>query len=270
MNFSTSPLCLPPLAGRRILTTRPKTFWCAAGELDILDGCLREWGAEVSRIPLVEIGPVPFDLPLPPPDWLFFTSQNAVRAFFDAWQACESPLPESWRTRSIPIGVVGPATAKTLEGYGRTAAFVSPRFEAAEAAKAFMGKYPCAGLRIGWPCGNLADPGFAALLTEAGATVTPWIVYETRLKKTLTPDESVLLANPVDMIVLTSPSAVTALAGLIPVVTPDGVNVRTVIACLGPQTARSAKEQLGRVDVQALPHTLDALAEAIRRFYASS
>lgn len=240
---------LSGLAGRHVLITRPRpAAGCPLAE------ALRQAGARVSEIPMVSVAPVPFSLPaLDAYQWLFFTSRNAVQAFMS--QAAGQALPD--------IAAVGPATARLIEAAGHAVRFVPPEFHARAAAEAFLQAYGHQPGRVLWPCGNLANPELKDLLTARGVPVTPLVVYETRPRTRLDPEERALLAGPLDMLVFTSPSAVQALSGL------HSFTARPRVACLGPQTARAAREAYGQVTVEATPHTLAALAEAIRHFYES-
>ncbi len=247
-----------PLKGRRIVLTRPDD---AAG--DALQQRLLAWGAAVSLIPLVEITPVAFVLPDAGAfDWIFWTSQNAVRAVFG-----QEPVPAAFR--QARSAVVGPSTAALLQSYranqGSEPAFVSPRFDAESAATAFCEVHDCTGLRILWPCGNRANQRLLEILSAAGARVTPCVVYETQTRSTLLPVEMDRLKDGVDLLVFTSPSAVEAFQAL----SVDGDWRRPAIACLGPRTAQSAQAVFGRVNVQPEPSTFDALGEAICQFYSN-
>jgi uroporphyrinogen-III synthase len=243
-----------PLAGKHVIVTRPTEFG-VLGSPGLLEQRLGDWGARVSAIPLVTIEAVPFQVPRGAFDWLFFTSKNAVRAFFDRIPG-DSPL------RTLPIAVVGPATARALTTYGSEASFVAPRFDAEGAAEAFLKVYTCQGLRILWPCGNLANQDLVEILAGAGAQVMPLAVYQTILCQALSESERLLLQAPADLLVFTSPSAVSAYHQLMP-----AQDTMPAIACLGPKTRQTAMALLGRVDVQAEPSTLEALADAIQTYY---
>lgn len=250
--------CTPdrPLAGKHVLVTRPVEQ--PAENPGVLEERLRAWGAKVSSVPMVTIRAVPFALPDEFFDWLFFTSKNGVSAFFESLPVGD-PL---WQT---PVAVVGPATGAELTTFDRTADFISPRFDGEGAAMAFRDAVPCLGLRFLWPCGNLANRRLSEILEESGASVTPLVVYKTTLVESLSEEHQARLAQPLHMLVFTSPSAVSAYQRLAPC--PDA---RTAIACLGPKTREEAMLAFGRVDVQADPSTLEALAEAIGRYYTES
>ncbi len=241
---------LSGLAGKHVVITRPRP---AAG--CPLANALRQAGARVSEIPLVDIQAVDFAMPdLGACQWLFFTSRNAVQAFLP--RVGPGPLPA--------IAAVGPATASMIASLGHRVDFVPGEFHAQASAEAFVARFGPQPLNILWPCGNLASPELRDILEAGGMRVTPLVVYETQPRTQLRPEEQTSLQAGVDMLVFTSPSAVRALAALLPF-TP-----RPAIACLGPQTAQAARTVYGGLEVEAVPHTLAALAEAIGTFYGVS
>lgn len=244
-----------PLSGFHILVTRPEDNNNVA-----FLAALQRAGGQVFHLPLIKVRPTGFTAPdFKKFDWIFLTSKNAVKALnpcFDVLKAGDNP---------IKIACVGPATEQMLKGHGLKAEFVSPVHDAESAARLFAEAYPVEGLRIVWPCGNLANPRLKVALASAGARVIPLLVYETVLHTELTDSERELLLQPLDLIVFTSSSAVEALA-----------RIRTqacfkielpAIACLGPQTTETALQLLGHVEIQAEPHTLEALSQAIEAYF---
>ncbi len=243
------------LSGKHIVITRPRSD---DPQDDILERHLSACGARVTSLPLVEILPKSFAMPEPAYDWLFFTSKNAVRAFFanqDAHQAfCQQ----------LSVAVVGPATAQSLvQVRSEPAAFISPQFDAEGAARAFREAFSCPGLRILWPCGNLANRRLSELLAEAGARVEALEVYGTALKTVLSDAERAILQGPVDLLVFTSPSAVSAYAQLM----TEPPEMSPAIACLGPKTREASLRAFREVAVYPQSSTLEALAHEIQRAY---
>lgn len=259
MSHPPVPSNVPGLHGKHILITRPAEPNALAGAEDRLSQMLVAWGAQVSWLPLVEIQPVPFEWASQAAfDWLFFTSKNGVHQFFRQFD-------QSQLLQSKKIAVVGPATGQCVQQYGYQPDFVSPQYHAESAATAFCAAYPCAGLRVLWPCGNLANPVLPEVLKLAGAHVTPLVVYQTLLKSKLSAAEQALLQAPVDLLVFTSPSAIEAWQAL---GAQPGVDLQKVpVASLGPKTTKAALKHLGHVEVQANPHTLEALAQSIFNYF---
>lgn len=228
--------------GKHVLVTRAQL---AGSSPCPLSEALVSQGFRVTSVPMTEIAPVhaPSMPNLAGFNWLFFTSANAVRCFNPA-----DTLP--------PVGVVGKATGDAVnEAFGVAPAFVSPGYNAQNAAEAFIKQHPPQGLRILWPCGNLANPVFEKVLSSAGAQVTPLVVYQTTDREIA---EREPLKEDFDIVAFSSPSAIHNWQRL-------QLNIPTgcAIACIGPSTAQAAQQTFGRADIIASPHTLEALAKAI-------
>lgn len=250
MSHSLSPHASQPLSGKRFLLTRPED----ESNAGFVRG-LQAMGATVVQVPFITTEMVPVTWPAWHSfDWLFFTSKNAVNA-----------LEEPSALQGVSIACVGPATQKALRDKGLVAQFVSPIHEAESAARIFLETYSGKGLRVLWPCGNLANPKLKLALEQAGAQVTALTVYQTRLRSDLSEPERLLLNVPFDLLIFTSASAVTAF---------QQTNCQnwerwsqTPVACLGPQTSQTASAVFGHVDIQAKPYTLEGLLQAISEFF---
>ncbi|ADO71182.1 uroporphyrinogen-III synthase [Stigmatella aurantiaca] len=103
------------LEGKRVLITRPKE---RAEELCFL---LEDEGAEVMSLPMLELRPPEDPRPLAAAAesiqryrWVVFASPSAVEALMEALR--EAGTVD--RLSHVRIAVVGPRTARTVEGYG--------------------------------------------------------------------------------------------------------------------------------------------------------
>jgi len=249
------------LIGKHILITRPTES--ATEERDVLSQQLEAWGAKVSWLPLIEIQQISIhEIPGQAHqnyDWIFFTSKNAVRAFL-------SNPDFQTLAQSTSIAVVGPATAECVQYMGYTVSFISPVAHAEGAAVAFAKKYKDSNLQVLWPCGNLANPSLKDILKTAGMQVYPLVVYQTQPKAELQSEDYKSLETQLDMLVFTSASAIEAWRNLCASL-PNNLLTSIPVACLGPKTSQSALKHLGHVEVQAEPHTLPALAQAILNYF---
>ncbi|MCX4192561.1 uroporphyrinogen-III synthase [Methylophaga sp. OBS1] len=99
-----------PLAGQRILVTRPQA------QADNLIELIQQAGGEAIRFPVISILPVPRarwgPLHLEQTDWLIFVSRNAVNSFIQGWQ---QDLPPQLR-----LAAVGDGTASAMREAGLT------------------------------------------------------------------------------------------------------------------------------------------------------
>jgi uroporphyrinogen-III synthase len=239
------PLAELPLAGRRIVVTRP--------ESRSLADSLERLGAEVSIVPLVEIRPVedPRELDaavqeLPHYDWIVFTSVNGVAAVGERL----STIGPATR-----IAAVGPITADAVRALG-----VEPSFVAARASEDIAtGLGSLDGKRVLLPQADIADPRLADELRERGADVDSVVAYRTiEVEPTLW---GVLPLRIADAIVLASGSAVRSLATIANSL--DGLGDSTVLVCIGPKTAAVARGVGLPVGAVADETTADGIIRAL-------
>lgn len=249
------------LSGARILLTRAQE-----NEDCPLSAQLAAWGAEVILCPLVEIQQLPYSPSILSPtrfDWVFFTSQNGVRGFFNHPFFLSHTL-----STNLQIGAVGPQTAKILEQYSISCDFIPPQYSAEEAAKAFTARYPDK-VNMLWPCGTLSDPLFQNILESNNRiSVSRLEVYRTIRKEVLEkPLLQKILEKPVDVIVFTSSSAVEAFFQLQLHQCLQISPALPQLACIGPSTAETLENFGFSFQIMPSSSTFPALANAIRNAF---
>lgn len=250
-----SPREARPLAGRRILVTRPRA------QARDLCARLRALGARVVAIPTIEI------LPAPPGrldravrrladyDWIVVTSANGARAVVARARALGVDLR---RLRGPRWAAVGPATAAVLRAAGVRVAKIPSRY----LTEALGRELPdVAGRRVLLARADLASPGLARRLAARGARVETVVAYRTRVapRASAAPLRRALAVGGVDAIVCTSASAVRGLVRL-------AGRARLVgypLACIGPVTAAAARRAGLRPQVVARAHTVAGLVAAL-------
>ncbi len=253
-----------PLFGRRVLVTRAREQ--APGLSDLL---ARE-GAEPIPIPTIEIVPPedygPLDAAiarLGAYDWVIFTSGNGVSSFSSRLRALGKDARAFGRAK---ICAVGPATGAALERVGLRADFVPVEY--------LTGAIPeglgiLEGRRVLLPRADIASNQLAEDLRAGGAQVDEVVAYRTRPAKAPAVDLLALFRDgEVDAVALASPSAVKSLVISLTSKEPEGPSAaehlaRTIVACIGPVTAQTARELGIRVDVIASEHTMEGLVQAL-------
>ena len=260
-----------PLAGRRIVVTRASD---SAGELA---GRLQRLGAEPVLCPTIAVVPPETYAPLDAAlrrvgefDWIVFTSANGVAALLArlAASGCDGAA-----LAGVRLAAVGPATAVALGETGLMAAFV-PATHTAAALAAGLGDLT--GQRVLLPLADIAPDTLAEALQARGALVERVTAYRT-VPDTGPAGETVarlLRANKIDALTFTSGSTVRALLDRL---ARAGLDVTGMITrgnwpatvCIGPTTARVARERGLPVAAVAAEHTLDGLIAALcQRFGA--
>ena len=257
-----------PLFGKRILVTRPKTQATAFSDL------IAEAGGEALECPTIEIAP-PEDWRLldralerlATYNWLIFTSANGIPPFMRR-------LFESGRDvralAGLKICCIGPRTAEALSIHGLRADIVPDQFQAEGILEA-LDERQVRGSRILIPRALVAREILPDELRSRGATVDVVPVYRT-IRPALASDRLIeqLETRAIDVISFTSSSTVRNFADLF--VSQEAM-VRlvgsTVIACIGPITAATAREVGLQVHVLAEQNTVAALARAIVAYIAN-
>jgi len=251
-----------PLFGKRVLVTR------ARSQAASLSARIAAQGGEVVEMPATRIEPLdpaPLDAAVRALDgyqWAVFTSQNAVRFF---WQALRSAGRDARAFGSCRVAAIGPATASALLEIGVAVDLEPDRFVAEAMLEAMRAHGGLAGARVLYCCARGARDVLPAGLRESDAVVDVVPVYES------VPDmedadrlRARLVARDVDVVTFTSASAV---AAFVDAVGADAA--RTILAVsIGPITSEAARAAGIRVVGEASPSTIDALVAAVERALA--
>lgn len=236
-----------PLDGKRVVVTRPH------GGAAELTRALRALGARVVSVPLIRIRHPrrqrALEAALGSHDWVAFTSVHGV----------EAVAPELARLRHgrPRVAAIGPGTAQALQREGIRADVVARTSTGVGLARALRRSMKDAS-RVLHPTSDRARRSFCEQLASAGHRVTEVVAYRTLPTK---PPSSALRrrAAQADAIVVCSPSAVEQLRAR-RLFAP-----RPLLACIGPVTAKAARELGFRVGAIASRPTPRALAQAVAR-----
>src|SRR6185503_13873755 len=253
-----------PLEGRRIVITRARE---QAGDLA---RALEAHGAAVVLAPVIRIEPLPqlgalraALAGLSAYRWVVFTSQNAVQIVFDrllAWGLG----PRSFA--STAVAAIGSATGDALAQRGVVPALVPDEFVGEALAEALGARGGLAGSRVLVPSAQDARDALTAGLQAHGAVdVVP--VYRTVPTATDLSGLAVeLREGRIDAVTFTSSSTVRSFVDLVG--RPAATSGRFAVAVIGPVTAGTARD-LGLGDVlEAQPHTVPGLVDALVRRFA--
>jgi uroporphyrinogen-III synthase len=255
-----------PLAGKRVVVTR------SLEQSQSLVDALREASAEPVLLPLVAFTPADNPAELDAClrnsarfDWVFFTSQNALRAVQQRCVALELSL--STILKDVKIAAVGPATAEAVAAAGLTVNFISRIHTgvalAEELSAATQSK------RVFLPRSDRANPDLIEVLNLHGWQVTPVVAYKTVSPISDSPDvlES-LLNGHADAILFFSPSAVHHLRDLLGPQRFRDLSDQSVFVAIGPVTESVLKaEGVGRI-VQGTDSTVPAAVAMLSEYFA--
>jgi len=254
-----------PLFGKRILITRPEEQ--ATDFARILTGL----GARCEVFPTIQIVPPEtwegMDRAiesLSSYEWILFTSVNGVNYFFERLTQAGK---DARSLAGLKVGVIGPKTQEAVCAKGVSPDLIPDTYWTEGLAEA-LGRYPVQGKRILIPRPKIAGDDLSKLLQDLGAVVDEVEAYLNRRpeygRDTL---KETFLNGRMDLITFTSPSTVSNFVEIC-----KDADIYTGIsgipvASIGPVTAKRATEQGFTVAVMPDEYTIDALAEAIVKYY---
>jgi len=257
-----------PLFGWRVLVPRTKE------QAASLSDQLRSYGAVPDEVPTISVEP-----PRTPQqmeravkglvtgryEWVVFTSTNAVRAVQEKF--VDYGL-DARAFAGLKVAAVGEQTAAALVEFGIHPDLVPAGQQSSEGLAEVWPPYdedldPIN--RVLLPRADIATDTLIAKLTELGWECEDVTAYRTvRAAPPPAPIREAIKGGGFDAVLFTSSSTVKNLIGIAG--KPHNV---TVIAVIGPQTAKTAEEYGLRVDVMAEKPSVSALAEALAEYGAN-
>ncbi|MGZ4149388.1 MAG: uroporphyrinogen-III synthase [Actinomycetota bacterium] len=243
-----------PLAGRTIVVTRP------AERSAHLVSLLEAAGARAIVAPAIEVKHARSaaltgalrDLARGRFAWILLTSPATV-----AMLAERLGEPDDVRAS---VAAIGDGTAQAFATWsGRAVDLVPPRFTSAALGRSF----PRGSGRVLCARADIAPEGLEDVLAAKGWTPTRVDAYRTVFPKTLPSDaRDALAAGEVDAVTFTSASTVRGFVGAL-----GPVKGTPKVVCIGPVTAKEAREHGMRVHAVADPHTTEGLVAALERVF---
>lgn len=253
----------PALAGRRVAVTR------AADQAVELLALLHSRGAKPLACPTIDIAP-PLDdyaaldacvRSVDRYDWLAFTSQNAVAAFASRVDVLRVNV-----ANAVRIAAVGTATARALTDRLRAPDFV-PSSALAESLANEIGDIE--NRQVLFPRGDLASETLGRLLRSRGATVDEVVAYRTVRGGGTRQLADLVRRREVDAILFMSASSVRHLLdALDDTDAMAGFTSRgPAVVCIGPETARVAREAGIEVSAIAADKSAEGVVGALEQWF---
>lgn len=240
----------------RVVVTR------AAHQAEELAAPLRELGAEVILLPVIDIAPPADPAALERAaadcnryDWIVFSSVNAVDAFV-------RELPVSPPAVNARIATVGPATRDAAEEKGFRVNITPERYIAESLVEA-LGAEKLNGLRILLPSAAITRDVIAPELRKRGALVDVVEAYRNLLPAQAINEAEKVFREPYpEWVLFASSSAADNLVKLV----GAGALRKTKIASIGPATSAAVRRHGLEPTVEAAPHTIEGLVKAVSSF----
>lgn len=255
MNTATSPITPKPLAGWRVLVPRGGPWG------DGVAATLRAQGATPVVAPLINFAPTNdqatleqalADLAAGAFDWLTVTSATTA----DVLSAYRAEIPASTR-----VAAVGETTAAALQSMGYRVDLIPEQDNSAAGMAAQLIAAEPEPRDILTLRSEIAKPVLTRMLIEAGHRVRSVVAYRTVGVPVTEKIAHDVRTGRINAILLTSGSVADQVHEQFPEI-PES----TVIAAIGPRTAKDARRAGLSVDVVAEQQTVDALIDAVARF----
>lgn len=242
-----------PLDGLAIVVTR------SAGQASALTERLQALGATAVEVTTIAIeaprdGGAALDEAVTNSarfDRIAVSSPNGARALLAACGRCDA-----WPM--VPVACVGPSTAAVLGGSPLHVDIIPDR-NVAEGLVGAVGAPAPAGARLLLVQAEVARAVLAEGFAAAGWQVERVVAYRT-VDGTVTADDSAAAAQA-DAITFTSSSTVERFVRL-----AGRESLPAAVISIGPITSETARSLRVPIDVEAEPHTLDGLIDAVVRW----
>jgi uroporphyrinogen III methyltransferase/synthase len=181
--------------------------------------------------------------------WITLTSRTTVQVL------AERLAPRDVRAR---VAAIGEGTAEAFERWAGRAPDLMPRtFTTQALARAF----PRGSGRVLCARADIAPESLEDALAAKGWSAERVDAYRTRMPRALpAAARDALRRGEVDAVTFTSASTVRGFVGAL-----GAVKGNPRVVCIGPVTAREAREHGLRVSAVARPHTIEGLVAAVER-----
>jgi uroporphyrinogen III methyltransferase / synthase len=256
-----------PLFGWRVLVPRTKQ------QAGTMVERLAEHGATAEVVPTISVEPprTPHQIEKAVKglvtgryEWIGFTSVNAVRAIREKFQAFGL---DARAFAGLKVAAVGGVTATALRDWGIEPDLV-PGGDTEQSASGLLEVWPAFDRmldpinRVFLPRADIATETLVAGLEALGWEVDDVTAYRT-VRAAPPPSEvrEAIKTGQFDAVVFTSSSTVRNLVGI-----AGKPHSTTVVACIGPATAKTAQEHGLRVDVLAPEPSSEALVAALAEY----
>jgi uroporphyrinogen III methyltransferase / synthase len=253
-----------PLFGQRVVVTR------AREQASQLSSQLSELGAEVIEMPVIKLVPPENKeelkdalLGLHEYDWVIFTSPNGVSIFFDYFFKAFDDVRD---VGGVHFSAVGPGTAAKLQELHLKVDLMPEEATASKIAAAFEAYQSIENLRILLMRAEVANPELPAALEKLGAIVDDVACYRTVAEtEDITGSAARLLESGAEWVIFTSGSTAEHFHARfqIPELRKKFPAIR--VASIGPETTKVLAKLGVTPSVEANPHSIDGLVQAILR-----
>lgn len=189
--------------------------------------------------------------------WIFFTSANGVRCFF---QLAEKYSLVNNKLQTVRLAAVGTKTEKALNSYGYSADFVPAVFNAEVMAEEFLSNFQ-ADSPILLVRGTRSRDILPEQFSQNGVVFDSIVMYRTTFNAAVEAQlNEILKKKDLDFITFTSPSAVEAF------VNAANAESNAICVCIGTTTETRARELGFSSVITADEFTIEGMIESISKY----
>ncbi|WP_226583447.1 uroporphyrinogen-III synthase [Halobacillus litoralis] len=253
---------MQPLQGKKVLVTRGKSQ--ARRFTEMIEGK----GGVVRHTPLLT-----FQLndseshektlhELHDYSWIFLTSSNAVKFFFELLKKYKVIFP-----KQMNIAIIGSKTKRALQDHGYEADFLPTLYRADKMGSEFFQQYPDPG-NILYIRGNRSRDVLPTYFKDKGVFFQSLTVYDTLLVKD---DQKKIRKwisdNDLDALTFTSPSTIQAFLSIVKGTDQKGLDLPCF--CIGPTTAEKARSHGFKNVMVPLQYTIQHMFEEMVCYFSN-
>ncbi len=197
-------------------------------------------------------------------NWIFFTSQNAVKFFFEI---LNKNYYDSRALSKIQIAAVGYKTKCELERYNIKADFIPKRFSFNDLINELSEITDLNSQKILFPTQVETCQGMSQQQATSLPGVITWPIYKANFINDLSEQTINQIQDGVDVLTLFSSNTAVHFSNLIKKHNLENHLTNTLIATIGEETSKTAKDLFGKVDIVAEPFTEDGLVDSMEKYF---
>lgn len=190
-------------------------------------------------------------------NWIFFTSQNAVKYFFDI---LKRNCFDSRALGRVKVAAVGYKTKCELTKYNINPDFVPKRFSFYSLVKELQELENLESKKILYPSQKDSLREYSSL------SITHWPIYKANFRNDLDVEMQNILSRGVDIVTFFSPNNAKQFSDIAKKYSLNLDN--SIFAAIGDETAKVVLDIYGRVDIVANPSTEEGLITSIENYFS--
>jgi uroporphyrinogen-III synthase len=192
--------------------------------------------------------------------WVFLTSSNGVKFFFELMKRRDVPVPETLR-----FALIGKKTEQMLRSFGYEADFMPTAFEAKTMGEEFFRDKYGEGAIL-YVRGNRSRDVLPQIFEEKQVFFQSITVYDTLLVKEGQSNLLDMLKHEeLDALTFTSPSTIQAYQALVKGAEANGKSLPCF--CIGPTTAEKAERSGFKKVMTPEQYTIDHMVERMIQYF---